>query len=96
MTLIHNSFTVETTPTLIATIPAGNPTTIVSVVNDDNSSIYIGDITVSASSGVDKGLTVTKNTVYNIPINARDSLYAISAAGTAPYAVSILYSTVVE
>lgn len=94
MALVHDSFTVTTSPTLIVTIPAGNPTTRVAVVNDDNSSIFIGDITV-AVSGADKGLTVTKNTVYNIDLNAGDKLYAISSAGTAANTVTVLYSKVV-
>jgi len=94
MTLVHDSFTVGTSPTLIATIPAKNPTTMVTVVNDDNSSIYIGDVTV-ATSGADKGLTVVKSTSYNIAMNAGDKLYAISAAGTTSYAVSVIYSKVI-
>lgn len=94
MALVHDTFTVGTSPTLIVTIPAGNPTTRVAVVNDDNSSIFIGDATVAAS-GADKGLTVVKSTVYNIDLNAGDKLYAISSAGTSSNAVSILYSKVI-
>lgn len=94
MALFHESFTVGTTPTLIVTIPEGNTTTRVAIVNDDNSSIYVGDSAV-ATSGADKGLTVVKSTVYNIDLNAEDTLYAVSAAGTAAYAISVLYSKVV-
>lgn len=94
MALVHDTFTVTTSPTLIATIPAKNPTIMVTVVNDDNSSIYIGDSTVAAS-GADKGLTVVKNTSYNIALNAGDNLYAISSAGTASNSVSVLYSKVI-
>ena len=65
MALVHETFTVTTSPTLLVTIPAGNPTTAVAVVNDDNSSIFIGDATVAAS-GADKGLTVVKSTNYVI------------------------------
>jgi hypothetical protein len=93
MAVVHDTFTVGTTATLIATIPAGNPTTTVAVVNDDNSSIFIGDNTLSVS-GANKGLTVVKNTNYRIDLNAGDQLYAISSAGTANHAVTVLYSKV--
>lgn len=92
MAVVHETFTVGTTPTLIATIPAGNPTTTISVVNDDNASVFIGDITVAAS-GSDKGLTVVKHSNYRIDLNAGDKLYAIVATGTAP--VTVIYSKVV-
>lgn len=94
MAIVHDTFTVATTPTLIATIPAGNPTTTVAVVNDDNSSIFIGDSTLTVS-GANKGLTVIKNTNYRIDLNAGDTLYAISSAGTASSAVTVLYSIIV-
>lgn len=94
MALVHDAFTVGTSATLIATIPAGNPTTTVAVVNEDNSSIFIGDSSVTAS-GVDKGLPVVKSTVYNIQLNANDKLYAVSAAGTLANAVVVLYSKVI-
>ena len=93
MAVVHDTFTVGTTATLLATIPEGNPTTTVAVVNDDNSSIFIGDATLSVS-GANKGLTVVKNTSYRIDLNAGDKLYAISSAGTASHAVTVLYSTV--
>jgi hypothetical protein len=93
MAVVHDTFTVGTTATLLATIPEGNPTTTVAVVNDDNSSIFIGDATLSVS-GANKGLTVVKNTSYRIDLNAGDKLYAISSAGTANHAVTVLYSTV--
>lgn len=93
MALVHDTFTVGTTATLLATIPEGNPTTTVAVVNDDNSSIFIGDATI-AVSGANKGLTVVKSTNYRIDLNAGDKLYGISSAGTSANAVTVLYSTV--
>jgi hypothetical protein len=94
MTLVHDTYTVGTSATLIATIPAKNPTTMVTITNDDNSSVFIGDATVAAS-GADKGITIVKNTSYNLALNAGDKLYAISAAGTSAYAVSVVYSKVI-
>lgn len=94
MALVHNTFTVGTSPTLLVTIPAKNPTTTVAIVNDDNSSIFIGDSTLSVS-GANKGLTVVKSTNYRIDLNAGDTLYGISAAGTSANAVTVLYSKVI-
>jgi hypothetical protein len=94
MTLVHDTYTVGTSATLIATIPAKNPTIMVTITNDDNSSVFIGDATVAAS-GADKGITIVKNTSYNLALNAGDKLYAISAAGTSAYAVSVVYSKVI-
>jgi hypothetical protein len=94
MTLFHDSFTVATSATLIVEVPLKNPTVLVTIVNDDNNPIYIGDSAV-ATSGADKGLTVSKNTAYNIALNAGDKLYAVSAAGTASNSVSVLYSKVI-
>lgn len=94
MALVHDTFTVATTPTLLATIPAGNPTTAVVIVNDDNSSIFIGDVSVSVS-GADKGLTISKSTNYVLNLNAGDKLYGISALGTSAHSVTVLYSKVI-
>lgn len=94
MALVHQSFTVGTTPTLIISIPEGNPTTSVQVINDDNNTVYVGDATVTAS-GSDKGLPIKKDSVYTFNLNAEDKLYAIAATSTAANAVSILYSEVI-
>jgi hypothetical protein len=93
MALNHQSFTVGTSATLLVTVPNKCPETTVQIVNDDNNSIYIGDASV-ATSGVDKGLTVKKDSVYSIKLNAGDKLYGIAAIATGANAVSILYSSV--
>ncbi len=94
MALVHESFTVGTTPVLIAEIPEGNPSTEVKVVNDDNNTVYIGDFTVT-TSGSDKGLPIKKDSIYLLSLNAEDKLYAVAAVQTTAYAVSVLYSRVV-
>lgn len=92
MTLYHNTYTVGTTPTLIADILPKNPGVAVLVFNDDNNPIYVGDSTV-ATTGVDRGLIINKSTVSSqIWLNAKDKLYAISTAGTAANTVTVLYS----
>jgi hypothetical protein len=92
MALNHSTYTVGTTPTLIAEIPAKNPYTAVLIFNDDNNPIFVGDSSVAAS-GADRGLIINKSTVSSqIWLNAGDKLYAVSIAGTAPDKVTVLYS----
>jgi hypothetical protein len=94
MALVHESFTVNTTPTLIVEIPEGNPATEVKLVNNENHSIFVGDSSV-AVSGADKGLPVVKDSIYIITLNAEDKLYAIAATTSPAYALTVLYSKVV-
>jgi len=93
MAIYHESHTVGTTATLIATIPDKNPLTAVTIFNDDNNAIFIGDASV-ATSGADRGIKISKSTVSNqIWLNAGDKLYAIAAASTAANAVSVFWSS---
>lgn len=95
MAVIHDVFTVGTSPTLICEIPKKCPLTAVLIFNDDNNPIFIGDASVAAS-GVDIGLKVPKSTANTqIWLNAGDKLYAISSAGTSTHAVSVLWSKVI-
>lgn len=91
--LNHASFTVGTSPVLLVTIGPKEPTTVVTIVNDDNNSIYVGDSAV-ATSGADKGLTVKKDSDYHFNLNAGDKLYAVAAVSTGSNAVSVVYSSV--
>lgn len=94
MSIYHATYTVGTTPTLIAEIPAKNPNTALLVFNDDNNPIFLGDSTV-ATSGADRGIKLSKSTTSSqIWLNAGDKLYAISEAGTSANTVSVLYSGV--
>ncbi len=95
MAVIHDVFTVGTTPTLICQIPSKCPITAVLIFNDDNNPIFVGDSTVSVS-GADTGLKVPKSTANTqIWLNAGDNLYAVSAAGTAANTVAVLWSKVI-
>jgi hypothetical protein len=91
--LNHASFTVGTTAVLLVTLGPKEPKTAVTVVNDDNNSIYVGDSAVTATAGVDKGVTVKKDSQFIFELHAGDSLYAIAATTTSANAVSVLYST---
>jgi hypothetical protein len=95
MTLVHNAFTVGTTATLIAEIPAGNPNTAVQISNADSAAIFLGDATLS-NTGVDKGVRLGANGNLQLWLNAGDKLYAVSAAGTATHVVSVAFSKVVD
>lgn len=94
MAIVHESFTVNTTPTLIVDLPEGNPATEVQICNHENHSIFIGDATVSVS-GADKGLIINKDSTYVITLNAEDKLYAIAATTSPANALTIIYSKVV-
>ena len=89
MALVHVNQTVGTVPTLLCTIPSGLPYTAVSIYNNDNQAIFLGDKTVT----VNDGTTIsTKAIASQIWLHSGDSLYAVSALGTSANAVSILYS----
>lgn len=90
----HVNATVGTAPTLIVTIPAGNPTTVVGVQNNHSGSIYLGDDT-AATSGATQGLIVAAGAYVSLWLNSLDELYAISASATATGAVKVVYSSVV-
>jgi len=96
MALVHNSVTLAAaTATIIATIPAGNPLTAVHVSNLDSAAIFVGDSSLS-NSGADKGVRIAASASHDFWLNAGDSLYAYSVAGTAANTVTVLFSKVVE
>ena len=94
MALVHESFTVGTTPTLIVNLPEGNPATLVTFFNDANHTIYVGDATV-ATSGADKGIPAYKDYIFTVTLNAEDKLYAIAATTSPADALTVLYSKVI-
>jgi hypothetical protein len=95
MALVHASYTLAAdTPTIIATVPLNNPTTVVTVTNTDSAAIYLGDSTVSSGADADRGIRVATNTNQQVWLNGGETLYAISVAGTSAYAVAVLYSPV--
>jgi hypothetical protein len=96
MALVHDSFILAAaTPTIIATIPAGNPLTSVLITNVNASSVYIGDASVATGNSADRGIKIATDSTKEIWLNAGDVLYGISAAGTgSSYDVAVLYSKV--
>ena len=93
MAIVHVNKTVATTATLLTTLNGITEYTAISIQNNDSASIFIGDSTI-AVSGANKGHVVAAGATYQLWLRASDAVYAISSAGTAANAVSVLYSQV--
>ena len=93
MAIVHLNKQVANTATLLTTLLSSTKYTAVSVQNNDSASIFVGDATVTVS-GANKGHVVAAGATYQVWLYGGDSLYAISSAGTAANAVSLLYSQV--
>ena len=93
MAIVHVNKTVATTPTALTTLNSITEYTAISIQNNDSASIFIGDSSIS-TSGANKGHVVAAGATYQLWVRANDTVYAISAAGTAANAVSVLYSQV--
>lgn len=92
MALNHTNITVGTTPTLLLTMPNGVGYVAVQVNNRDSAGIFLGDSQVTNTVGINGGQNLAANTTVQIWMHGNDSLYAVSAAGTATGAVSVVYS----
>ena len=92
MALNHNNITVGTTPTPIVTLPNGVGYVAVQVNNRDSAAIFLGDNAVTNTVGINGGQNLAANGSVQIWLRGNDTLYAVSAAGTATGAVSVIYS----
>ena len=93
MALIHSNITVGTTPTPLFTLPNGVGYVAVSIQNRDTAAIYLGDVNVTAASGVNGGhLIAATSGTFQVWMHGNETIYAISAAGTSAGAVSVIYS----
>jgi hypothetical protein len=93
MALNHINVTVATTATPLITLPNGVGYVAVQVGNRDTAAIYLGDAGVGvATSTGNAGQSVAANSNAQIWMHGNDTLYAVSAAGTAANAVSVIYS----
>jgi len=92
MALIHQNATVGTTVTRIVALPTGGQRGVaVQIQNLDTAAVFIGDATIT-TSGATRGHSVAANATFQLWMNPGDSVYAISAAGTAAGSVVITYS----
>ena len=94
MALVHINSTVGTTVTKLFTVQAGvrNPVAV-QIQNLDAAAIFIGDNTVS-TSGATRGHSVGAASTFQLWLSSGDTVWAISAAGTAAGSVVITYSGV--
>jgi hypothetical protein len=94
MALVHSSITVGTAATSLVTLPAGIGDRLVSICNNDSSSIFVGGRSVTNASGAHPGQVIVSNGNASFSISGNDVLFAISTGGTANFAVSVIYSGV--
>jgi hypothetical protein len=79
MAVDHYTFTVGTSPVKIVEARTGVTVSRVYITNHDNATLYIGDASVSATSGGNWGFTIVKDASYEFELFAGDTLYAVSA-----------------
>jgi hypothetical protein len=92
MALIHLNNQVQTTATLIASLPPSmGQGKAVQIYNGHSAAIFVGDITI-ATSGATIGRTIAASGTFQLWLNGGDKIYAISAAQTAAGAVVVTYS----
>jgi len=92
MALNHTNITVGTTPTLLVTMPNGVGYVAVQVNNRDSAAVFLGDSAVTNTVGINGGQNLAANGTVQVWLHGNDSLYAVSASGTATGAVSVIYS----
>jgi hypothetical protein len=73
-------------------MPTGVKTTAIQIANRDSAAIYLGDSVITAASGANGGFPLAANASVQLWLNATDTVYAISAAGTSTGAVTVIYS----
>jgi hypothetical protein len=92
----HVNITVQTTPTVLVTIPPGNPNTFVTIQNNHSSPLFIGDGTVTATTaGATSGVSVAAAGSISLWLQSNSTVYGVTAATTNPGVVKAIYSTIV-
>lgn len=92
MAFVHANLTIGTTPTLVYTVPSGQPPTQVTLQNQDTAAVFIGDSTITAS-GASRGHAIAANGEHTRLYYAGDRIFAVSAAGTVAGGLILLYNT---
>jgi hypothetical protein len=92
MALVHINATVGTAVTKVLTIPVGlaNPIAV-QFQNLDSAAVFIGDATVT-TSGATRGHSIAAAGTFQLWLSGGDTVWAISAAGTATGALVVTYS----
>ena len=92
MALKHINTQVQTTATLVASLPVSMGRNIaVQIYNNHNAAIYIGDPSIT-TSGATIGRPMSATSSFQLWLNGGDQIYAISAAQTAVGACIVTFS----
>lgn len=91
MALNLDNTTVGTTATPILTLPNGVGYVACQIFNNDSAAIFVGDQNVGKANPT-VGLKIAAGASLQIWVHGNETIYAISAAGTAAGAVAIVYS----
>lgn len=92
MALQHINVATQTTNTALHTIKSGIKGAVaVQIYNGHSAAIFIGDATCT-TSGATIGRTIAANGSLQLWCNSGDTIYGISAAGSAAGAIVITYS----
>ena len=86
------NLTVGTLPTALVVLPNGVGTRQVTIQNRDLVAIYVGNSSVSAMAGVNAGQSIASGGLLQVWLSGNDTIYAVSAAGTALSSVVVTYS----
>jgi hypothetical protein len=93
MALKQVNSTVNTTPSVIFQLPAGQDYTAVQVSNGHSSSIYLGATSSVSNNGANHGQTLGAAATVQIWLRGGDTLWAVTATGTTGTGdVSVIYS----
>ena len=86
------NLTVGTLPTTLVTLPNGVGTRQVTIQNRDAASIYVGNSAVVIAAGANGGQVIATLGTLQVWLSGNDTIYAVSAAGTAVGSVVVTYS----
>ena len=86
------NLTVGTLPTALVVLPNGVGTRQVTIQNRDAASIYVGNSSVVTAAGANGGQVVATLGLLQVWLSGNDTIYAVSAAGTAVGSVVVTYS----
>ena len=82
------NLTVGTLPTTLVVLPNGVGTRQVTVQNRDTNALYVGNSLVSTANGQ----SIASGGLLQVWLSGNDTIYAVSAAGTAAGSVVVTYS----
>jgi len=92
MAFKHFNASTQTTPSILHQVDSNaTPQTPITIYNGHSAAIFIGDSTI-ATSGATIGTTLNNAARLTVYAGPNDTIYAISASGSAAGAIVITYS----